>query len=106
MMTEGKLMKDIHSEDHPGHRHFKTKTVINRLSRIEGHIRAIKRMLEEERPCPDVLIQLAAVKSAVQKASQIVLEDHIQSCMTDAVDNKTYEEEWQKLKKALDKYIA
>jgi len=99
-------LKDIHTEGHPGHRHFQTKTVINRLSRIEGHIRAIKRMLEEERPCPDVLIQLAAVKSAVQKASQIVLEDHIQSCMTDAVDNKTYEEEWQKLKKALDKYIA
>jgi|WetSurMetagenome_2_1015567.scaffolds.fasta_scaffold09218_4 CsoR family transcriptional regulator, copper-sensing transcriptional repressor len=105
MEAEGETMKEIHTEEHPGHRHFQTRTVINRLSRIEGHIRAIKRMLEEDRPCPEVLIQLAAVKSAVKKASQIVLEDHIQSCMTDAVDKGTYEAEWQSLKKALDKYI-
>jgi DNA-binding FrmR family transcriptional regulator len=105
MKAEEKPMNDIHTEGHPGHRHFQTKTVINRLSRVEGHIRAIKRMLEEDRPCPEVLIQLAAVKSAIQKASQIVLEDHIQSCMTEAVDKGTYEAEWQSLKKALDKYI-
>jgi len=98
-------MKEINSEEHPGHRHFQTRTVINRLSRVEGHIRAIKRMLEEDRPCPEVLIQLAAVKSAIQKASQIILEDHIQTCMTEAVDKGTYEAEWQSLKKALDKYI-
>ncbi len=88
-----------------GHRHAKTEQVIHRLSRVEGHIRAIKRMLEEERPCPEVLIQLAAVKSAVQKASQIVLEDHIQSCLAEAVAKGTVDEEWQSLKKALDKYI-
>jgi CsoR family transcriptional regulator, copper-sensing transcriptional repressor len=99
------MMKEIHPENEHSHRHVKTKTVINRLSRVEGHIRAIKRMLEEDRPCPEVLIQLAAVKSAIQKASQIVLEDHIQSCMTEAVAKGTSEEEWQSLKKALDKYI-
>jgi CsoR family transcriptional regulator, copper-sensing transcriptional repressor len=105
MKAEGNPMKDIHTEDHPGHLHLQTKKVINRLSRIEGHIRAIKRMVEEDRPCPEVLIQLAAVKSAIQKVSQIVLEDHIQSCMTEAVEKGTYESEWQSLKKALDKYI-
>ncbi len=89
----------------PAHHHGKTQLVINRLSRVEGHIRAVKRMLEEERPCPEVLIQLAAVKSAIQKASQIVLEDHIQSCLTEAVAKGATEEEWQSLKKALDKYI-
>jgi CsoR family transcriptional regulator, copper-sensing transcriptional repressor len=99
------MMKNNHSEDHPVHRHLQTKTVINRLSRVEGHIRAIKRMLEEDRPCPEVLIQLAAVKSAIRKVSQIVLEDHIQSCVTEAVEKGTYEAEWQSLKKALDKYI-
>jgi CsoR family transcriptional regulator, copper-sensing transcriptional repressor len=89
----------------PGHHHAKTRQVINRLSRIEGHIRAIKRMLEEEKPCPEVLIQLAAVKAAVQKASGVVLEDHIQTCLTEAVARGTAEEEWVSLKKALDKYI-
>lgn len=48
------------------HVHQHTNEVVNRLSRIEGHIRPIKRMLKEGRPCPDVLIQLlAAVKSAI-----------------------------------------
>ncbi len=98
------------SAEHPGeegsHRHRNRQAVINRLSRIEGHIRAIKRMLEEDKPCPDVLIQLAAVKSAVHKASQVVLEDHIQSCLSEAVARGEAEEEWQSLKMALDKYIG
>ncbi len=98
-------MEETNPEVRPGHHHTKTQLVINRLSRVEGHIRAIKRMLEEERPCPEILIQLAAVKSAIQKASQIVLEDHIQSCLTEAVTKGATDEEWQSLKKALDKYI-
>jgi CsoR family transcriptional regulator, copper-sensing transcriptional repressor len=85
--------------------HKKTALVINRLSRNEGHVRAIKRMLEEDNPCPDVLIQLAAVKAAVQKASQIVLEDHIESCLGEAAIKGKSEQEWQRLKEALDKYI-
>ena len=92
------------TEVHPGH-HKKTKAVVNRLSRIEGHIRAIKQMLEEEKPCPEVLTQLAAVKAAVQKAAQVVLEDHIESCMGEAAAKGNVEEEWQHLKDALDKYI-
>jgi CsoR family transcriptional regulator, copper-sensing transcriptional repressor len=105
MEAEGEPMKGQQNNNQTEHRHIQTKKVINRLSRVEGHVRAIKRMLEEDRPCPEVLIQLAAVKSAIQKTSQIVLEDHIQSCMTEAVDKGTYEVEWQNLKKALDKYI-
>lgn len=97
-------MNETQNEPHIGH-HTKTKVVINRLSRIEGHIRAIKRMLEEDKPCPDVLIQLAAVKAAVQKASQIVLEDHIESCLGQAAITGSSEEEWKRLKEALDKYI-
>ncbi len=85
--------------------HKKTLLVINRLSRIEGHIRAIKRMLKENRPCPDVLIQLAAVKSAVRKTAQVVLEDHIESCLGQAATKGTSDKEWQSLKEALDKYI-
>lgn len=88
------------------HRHTKTSSVINRLSRIEGHIRAIKRMMEEGKPCPDVLIQLAAIKSAVQKTAQVVLEDHIESCLTEAATKGASEEEWHSLKEALDKYVG
>ena len=86
--------------------HKRTNAVINRLSRIEGHVRAIKRMLQEEKSCPDVLIQLAAVKSAIQKASQIVLEDHIESCLSQAVEKGDTDQEWESLKEALHKYIG
>ena len=69
------------------------------------HIRSIKKMLEEERPCPDVLIQLAAVKSAITKASQIVLEDHMESCLYNATEASAPEKEWESLKEALGKYL-
>ncbi len=87
------------------HTHKRTQSVINRLSRVEGHIRSIKRMLSEERSCPDVLIQLAAVRSAVTRASKIVLEDHMESCLYNVTKTGTPEEEWNSLKEALDKYI-
>jgi DNA-binding FrmR family transcriptional regulator len=73
--------------------HKHTQAVINRLSRIEGHVRAIKNMLNEERSCPDVLIQLAAVKSAITKTSRIVLEDHIESCLYNASQASAPEKE-------------
>jgi CsoR family transcriptional regulator, copper-sensing transcriptional repressor len=88
------------------HRHAKTSSVINRLSRIEGHVRAVKRMIEEEAPCPDVLIQLAAVSSAVRKTARVVLEDHIESCLSRAVGEGTAVKELQSLKDALDRYIV
>ncbi len=87
------------------HTHKHTQAVINRLSRIEGHIRAIKSMLKEERSCPEVLIQLAAVKSAITKASRIVLEDHMESCLYNATEAGAPEKEWESLKEALGKYV-
>ena len=87
------------------HAHKQTRFVINRLSRIEGHIRAIKAMLEKERPCPEVLIQLAAVKSAITKASRLVLEDHMESCLNKATKASAPEKEWESLKEALNKYV-
>jgi DNA-binding FrmR family transcriptional regulator len=101
-MKKSRLPKDRHFAG----KHTKTLLVINRLSRNEGHIRAIKRMLREERPCPDVLLQLAAVKSAVQKAAQTVLEDHVESCLRQAAVRGNTDKEWSNLKGALDKYIA
>ncbi len=85
--------------------HKHTRAVINRLSRIEGHVHAIKTMVEDERPCPDILIQLAAVKSAITKASRLVLEDHMESCLYKATKASAPEKEWESLKEALRKYV-
>jgi DNA-binding FrmR family transcriptional regulator len=49
------------------HKHRHTKAIVNRLSRIEGHVRSIKTMVEEERDCADILVQIAAVRSAVSQ---------------------------------------
>jgi len=87
------------------HIHKHTHAVINRLSRIEGHVHAIKTMVEDERPCPDILIQLAAVKSAITQAARLVLEDHMESCLYKATKANAPEKEWESLKEALGKYV-
>jgi len=95
-------MTDTH---HTTHGHQQTKKVVDQLARTAGHVTSIKRMVEEGRPCPDVLIQLAAVRAAIDRASRIVLEDHIESCLRGAAGSGTADEEWDRLKDALDTFI-
>ncbi len=87
------------------HQHKQTKAIINRLSRIEGHVRSIKTMVEEGRDCADVLIQLAAVRSAIEKTGRVVLEDHLESCLFHAGVLQDDNEIWLDLKEALDVYL-
>jgi len=88
------------------HNHKKTRLIINRLSRIEGHIGAIKRMLEEDRACPEILVQLAAVRGAIEKAAKLVLEDHVESCVRAAVEEGALETSWDELVDALDTFFS
>ena len=86
------------------HRHTDTKNVINRLSRAIGHLEAVKQMVEQGRDCSEVLIQLAAVKSAINNTGKIILKDHLNHCITDAVkndDSKALEE----INKAIDQFV-
>ena len=69
------------------HRHTETKNVINRISRAAGHLEAIRRMVEEGRDCGDVLIQLAAVRSAINNIGRIILSDHMEHCVAEAVEH-------------------
>ena len=87
-----------------GGQHEKTREVINRLSRITGHIEAIKKMVEEGRDCGEVLIQMAAVKSALNNAGKVILKDHIKHCVADAVANND-EEAIESLNKAIDQFV-
>lgn len=76
------------------HNHPQSKAVINRLSRAIGHLQSVKRMAEEGKDCSEILIQLSAVKSAINNVGKIILEDHINHCIVEAVENND--------KKALD----
>ena len=67
------------------HIHENQKAVINRLSRAIGHLEKVKRMVEEGSDCSEVLVQLAAVRSALDNTGKVILKDHLRHCVTDAV---------------------
>ena len=76
----------IHSHSHShGHIHTNQKAVINRLSRALGHLEKVRRMVEEGYDCSEVLVQLAAVRSALDNTGKVILQDHLRHCMVDAV---------------------
>ena len=84
--------------------HHDTKQVLNRLSRAFGHLEAVKKMVEEGQDCSQVLIQLAAVKSALNNTGKIILKDHINHCIVEAVetgDKKALED----LSTAIDQFM-
>ena len=97
--------RTIARDDTASHPHRQTKVVADQLARTGGHVAAIKRMVEEGRPCADVLIQLAAVRAALERVSRLVLEDHLESCVRGAASNGLADEEWARLKAALDTFI-
>lgn len=86
------------------HSHQNTKVVIDRLSRASGHLESVKRMVLEGRDCSEVLIQLSAVISALNNAGKVILKDHMEHCIVDAVesgDKKAIEN----LNKAIDSFM-
>lgn len=74
-----------HSHTHT-HSHEHTKEVSNRLARAIGHLQKVKQMVENGDDCSDVLIQLAAVKSALNNTGKVILKDHLDHCIVHAVE--------------------
>ena len=68
-----------------GHTHTNTKAVLNRLSRAIGHLTSVRGMVERGQDCAEVLIQLAAVRSAINGVCEVILKDHLDHCIVDAV---------------------
>lgn len=101
-----------HEESHPHthgpgghvHSHEHTKAVVNRLSRAIGHLESIKRMVESGRDCTEVLIQLSAVKSAINNTGKVILQDHIEHCIVDAIENGDHQA-LEELNKAIDRFM-
>jgi DNA-binding FrmR family transcriptional regulator len=78
-----------HGPDHDAFRHSYTKDkahLVRRLSRIEGQVRGIARMIEREEYCVDILQQTAALRAAVDALSILILEDHVQGCVRTAAE--------------------
>ena len=106
---EADVHDETHNHDHAdghthGHVHENTKAVVNRLSRAIGHLESVKRMVEDGRDCSEVLVQIAAVRSAINNIGKVILQDHIQHCLVEAVENDD-EQSLDDLCQAIDKFI-
>lgn len=122
VLVDGTVIEHTHEHSHVhtaeagghahahGHSHTHThdpehvKSVINRLSRAIGHLESIKRMVEDGRDCSEVLIQLSAVKAALNNTGKVILQDHIQHCLVDAVETGDMEAITE-LNKAIDRFV-
>ncbi len=96
--------KDGTEVTHSHHSHQNTKAVLARLSRASGHLNSVKRMVEEGKDCSEVLIQLSAVIAALNNTGKVILKDHLEHCIVDAVesgDSKAIEN----LNKAIDSFM-
>lgn len=82
------------------HTHPQSMDTINRLKRIEGHVRGIREMAEAGKPCADLLLQIAAVLAAVRKVGVQVLQEHLDSCVM-AAEAGEARAQWQELRRAL-----
>jgi DNA-binding FrmR family transcriptional regulator len=88
----------VHSEDC-------RRQLNNRLARIEGHIRGVKTMVNESRPCPEVLIQIAAIRGALDRVARLILDEHLSQCITRAAQEGNIETELAELRSALDRFL-
>lgn len=105
--------EDEHQHDHPhdhvhphGHTHNPedVKAIVNRLAKACGHLESVKRMVEDGRDCSEVLVQLAAVKAAINNAGKEILKEHISHCIVEAVEEND-SQAIDELNKAIDKFI-
>ena len=85
----------VHEHDHGNdhhhghtHSHEHTRAVVNRLARAIGHLERVKAMVEEGRDCAEVLVQLSAVRSALNNTGKVILKDHLEHCIVEAVEHQ------------------
>lgn len=93
---------------HGGHGEYRErdkKALTQRLRRIEGQIRGIQRMIEEDASCVDILIQVSAARAALEKVGLLLLEDHTRGCVARAVHEDGSQEAIDELMDAIAQFI-
>ncbi len=101
---------DAHIHSHGGHGHHhvhsvkEKKAVLNRLSRAIGHLESVRRMVERDEDCSDVLIQLSAVRNAINNTGKVIMKNHISHCIVEAIEQDDLEAV-EALNHAIDHFI-
>ncbi len=103
ILDDGTVIEHSHTHNH-AHTHQNTKAVVNRLAKAIGHLEKVKRMVENGEDCSDVLIQLSAVRSAINNTGKIILQDHIEHCLVDAVESGDTEA-IKELNEAIERFV-
>ncbi len=80
------------------------QAVTNRLKRIEGQIRGLIKMIEDDKSCEDILVQISSAKSALHKTGQVILEGHLHHCVLDGIREGKGEETIKKLSTAIEQF--
>jgi DNA-binding FrmR family transcriptional regulator len=80
------------------------KAIVNRLAKAVGHLDSVKRMVEDGKDCSDVLIQLSAVRSEINNAGKLILKEHMEHCIVEAVEQHD-DEAIQKMNRAIDQFM-
>ncbi|MFS0752246.1 metal-sensing transcriptional repressor [Oceanobacillus sp. 1P07AA] len=78
-------MDSLHEHTNHPRSNAEKQAVINRLKRIEGQVRGIQKMVEEDRYCVDILVQISAIQAALKKVGFEITERHMKHCVSDAV---------------------
>jgi DNA-binding FrmR family transcriptional regulator len=78
------------------------KQILNRMNYISGHFGGVKRMVDNEKYCVDVIKQNQAVIAAIKKVNELVLENHLDTCVTEAIKSKNEKERKKKMKELLE----
>lgn len=94
----------MNKEKEPNGSHHDVEKLSLRIKKVEGQLGGIRKMLTEDKPCDEILIQLNSAKAALQKISQIVLEDHLDHCVVGAIQEGDAEIQIESLKRALGQY--
>lgn len=96
-------MSENHKNQHT-HNPEDMKAITNRLSRAIGHLEAVKKMVQDGEDCSNVLIQLSAVKSAINNTGKLILKEHISHCIVNAVEHGD-KEAIEDLNNAIDQFM-
>lgn len=78
------------------------KQILNRMNYLSGHIEGIKRMVKDEKYCIDIIQQNEAVIAAIKKVNEMILENHLNTCVTQAIKGKSEKERKKKIKELLE----
>lgn len=97
-------MSDSKHRHHHHHSEEHRREVSNRLARAIGHLQKVKQMVDDDEDCSDVLVQLAAVKSAINNTGKVILKDHMERCIVHAVEDGDTEM-IDELNAAIDKFM-